>query len=241
MQTEKLVFIIISVLTVVIFGGIFASSFKNDKVANTSGTDVVGSDPHTIGSTNPKLTIVEFSDFECPFCAQASPVLDGLVNKYKDLALVYRHFPLSIHAGSIPSARASEAAAMQGKFWEYHDELFANQPNFTVSDLEKYAADIGLDVEKFKADFASPEVANKVNEDAKLASTLQLTGTPSFFVVYDGKTEKLNINSFSDVESKIIEILGSVDTATTDNTSQDANSAPISAAIADLVNNQMRP
>jgi hypothetical protein len=97
---------------------------------------------------------------------------------------------------------------MQGKFWEYHDELFKNQPNFSDEDLAKYAENIGLDVEKFKSDYASQTTAEKVQEDNDMANALRLNSTPSFYVVYDGKSERVNITSATSLDEKVKSILG---------------------------------
>lgn len=155
------------------------------------------------------MVLVEFSDYECPFCAQYPPILNGLSEKYPEqLSIVFRHFPLPGHTGSIPAARASEAANMQGKFWEYNEEAYLNQPNYSEDELMGYAENLGLDLEKFKSDFESSEVAQNVSEDYKTAMELNLNGTPTFFVIYDGKVEKINLTSLGDVENKVDEILG---------------------------------
>lgn len=196
MDSDKLVFAIIGGITVVVLAIILLTSFRSTSSVETES--VLGNAPiyKGVNPTEAKLVFVEFSDFECPFCAQYPPLLNEVVRLYPDqVAVVYRHFPLPSHSRAIPTARAAEAANLQGKFWEYHDELFANQGNFTDEDLESYAQIVGLDVEKFKQDYTSEEVAKLVSEDADFSRKLNLRGTPSFYLVYDGKTEPLNITN----------------------------------------------
>ncbi len=209
MDTDKLVFGIIGGITLLITIVIIATSFSTSSTSDLRAQDLIGNNPHRKGPENARLTIVEFSDFECPYCAQYSQILGVLTSEYpNDLAVVYRHFPLPTHAGSVSAARASEAAANQGKFWEYHDELFANQPNFAQSDLEQYAQIVGLNTDQFKIDYASSDVINRVQEDADYGRVLNIRGTPTFYAIYDGKVETVNLQQYSDLETKIRSILG---------------------------------
>ncbi len=208
MHTDKLIFAVIAGITVLITAFIFLTSLTGKTVSQPS--DVVGLEPHIKGNPEAELTIVEFSDFECPFCAQYSPELSSIVKNYSGrVNVVYRHFPLvGTHVYAIPTARASEAAAMQGKFWEYHDKLFLNQGEFENDDLVSYAEQIGLDIDKFQTDLSSTEVAKKVQEDFDIAKQLNLSGTPTFFIVYNGETEKVILQNYDDLENRVAEILG---------------------------------
>ena len=135
------------------------------------------------GGKAPKLTLVEFSDFQCPYCSRAKDTLDELLKLYQDnFAIVYKHFPLPFHEQAMPAAIAAVAAGQQGKFWEMHDKLFANQEKLDEASLAKYAQEIGLDVPKFKAALASPETRAVVEADVKQAKQFGVEGTPSFFV-----------------------------------------------------------
>ena len=136
------------------------------------------------GNANSKVKIVEFSDFQCPFCGAVEPTLAGLIKKYgNDVAVYYRHFPLtSIHPSAQKAAEASECAAEQGKFKEYHGVLFKNQQALDLASLKKYAGDIGLDAAKFSQCFDSAKFAGKVNSDASLGSGVGVNGTPAFFI-----------------------------------------------------------
>src|ERR1019366_7097448 len=111
--------------------------------------------------------------FECPFCQKIAPELDELWEKRKDkVRFVYKYMPLPMHPHGEISARAAIAAQMQGKFWEMHRLLFANGLHLEQSDLEKYAASIGLDVERFRADMQSPGAKARIDADHKLGDDL---------------------------------------------------------------------
>jgi protein-disulfide isomerase len=136
------------------------------------------------GPADAAVTLIEFSDYQCPFCKRAEPTVLELLKKYPtQVRLVYRHMPLD---GLHPRARAAAIAAVcadqQGKFWEYHDVLFANQQALGDADLEKYATDLGLDAGKFKTCRQDPASETRVNTDALAARAAGLTGTPAFFV-----------------------------------------------------------
>jgi len=136
------------------------------------------------GPADAPVTMIEFSDYQCPFCKRAEPTVVALMQKYPtQLRLVYRHMPLDgLHPRARAAAIAAVCAEQQGKFWEYHDLLFANQQALADADLEKYAADLGLDAAKFKTCRQDPASENRVNVDATAARAAGLTGTPAFFV-----------------------------------------------------------
>ncbi len=157
-----------------------------------------------LGNPEASIVVEEFSDFQCPACRSAAPVVKGIVNKYKDqIKFVYRHFPLlSIHPRAYDAALASECANDQGKFWEYHDILFANQPNFKKDQLVGYARDLGLDVNEFSACLQSRARKEIVDADLGKAKELGLNSTPTFFV--NGKAVR---NWSTGLEAAIIEEL----------------------------------
>jgi protein-disulfide isomerase len=133
------------------------------------------------GAESPKLVIYEYSDFECPFCGQAQPTMEQVLRAYPgDVRLEFRHNPLAMHPRAMPSAIAGVCAEGQGKFWQMHDLMFANQQALEDADLGKYAADTGLDMDKFNACIASPEAAAKVRADMAEAVDAGVTATPSF-------------------------------------------------------------
>ncbi|NRA02671.1 MAG: DsbA family protein [Myxococcales bacterium] len=150
----------------------------------------VGSAPIK-GNPNAAVTIVEFSDFQCPFCAKSLPLLNQLVAKYPDqVRLVYKHFPLSFHQQARPAAIASLAAQEQGRFWEYHDVLFANMAKLNTADWEGFAKEAGLDVGRFKQDLAAKqaEYDRRVTADFNDGQKAAVSGTPTVYI--NGKKVK---------------------------------------------------
>ncbi|SEM70368.1 Protein-disulfide isomerase [Stigmatella aurantiaca] len=143
----------------------------------------VPNDSPSFGPKDAKVTIVEWSDFECPFCSRVTPTLSKIKETYgKDVRVVFRHQPLPFHANAKLAAEASMAANEQGKFWEYHDKLFANQKALDRASLEKYAQELKLDVSKFKAALDSGKFRAKVEADATAGSAVGANGTPTFFI-----------------------------------------------------------
>ena len=143
---------------------------------NTEGSPVKG-------SSDAKLAIVEFSDFQCPFCSRVTPTLKQIEREYGDqVRIVFKHLPLRIHPKAPAAHAAAEAAHKQGKFWEMHDLIFADQRSMSPEKYEEYAAQLGLDMEKFKSDVASAKVKARIDADTAEASRLGVTGTPAFFV-----------------------------------------------------------
>ena len=131
-----------------------------------------------------KVTIVEFSDFQCPFCSQAAALVPDVLKQYPDnVNFVYKQFPLtSIHPFALGAAKAALAAQRQGKFWEMHDILFANQRELGQDKLKEYAQKIGLDVDKWEKDMNSPEVQQQIDQEQQQARAADVQGTPTFFV-----------------------------------------------------------
>jgi protein-disulfide isomerase len=135
------------------------------------------------GAPMAPITVVEFSDFECPHCARAHPVLERLVREHDgDVRVVYKNYPLDGHTYAREAARASVAAQRQGKFWEMHDLLFANQLHLAKADIERYAQQIGLDMARFRADLEDPATEARVAADRALGTELGIQGTPTLFV-----------------------------------------------------------
>lgn len=135
------------------------------------------------GPANAKVTIIEFSDFQCPYCRRGRDTMDEVLKAYpKDVKVVFKHFPLSFHKEAEPAARASWAAQQQGKFWEYHDVLFNNQDKLGTDFYLKTARDLKLDESKFKKDMESEAAAKQVKEDNEAGAKNGIQGTPGFFV-----------------------------------------------------------
>lgn len=138
---------------------------------------------HVRGTMDAPLTIVEYLDFECPFCARATGMWRDVQEHFGDrVRYVARHMPLDDHPHSRQAAVAAEAASRQGRFWEMHDLLFAHQARLEVEDLRGYAADLDLDLARFDADCADPEVWAAVEQQEQSALASGVRGTPTFFV-----------------------------------------------------------
>jgi protein-disulfide isomerase len=137
----------------------------------------------SVGPKNAPIQIVEFSDFQCPFCSKVVPTVKQIEEKYQGkVHLTFRNFPLPFHNNAGPAAEAAMAAHMQGKFWEMHDKLFGNQQSLDRASFEKFAGEIGLNVDKFKSDLDSGKAKALVQADMDYAKTLGGMGTPTFFI-----------------------------------------------------------
>ncbi|WGV27018.1 DsbA family protein [Halotia branconii] len=170
----------------------FLQNFKTNSQA------VIGNSP-VAGSPQAKTVLVEFSDFQCPYCAEAHKTLKQLLATHQnDLKLVYKHFPLPIHAEAMPAAQAAWAANQQSKFWEYQDALFTNQKQLGEVLYLDIAKKLNLDLEKFKSDRLIANAA--IDQDIQLAQKLGIAGTP-FFVMnspnFSGAVQ------LSDIEGKL--------------------------------------
>jgi protein-disulfide isomerase len=138
---------------------------------------------HVRGPEEAPVTVVEYGDFECPYCGQAEPSVRELLRDFGDVRYVWRHLPLTdVHPHAQLAAEAAEAAAAQGAFWEMHDLLLDHQDALTVRDLIGYAASLGLDVDRFRAYLRSHSGADHVAEDVDSADLSSVSGTPTFFV-----------------------------------------------------------
>ncbi|MFY0523516.1 DsbA family protein [Archangium gephyra] len=137
----------------------------------------------TKGNADALVTLVEFSDYQCPFCSRADATVKQLQKDYgSKLRVVMKQNPLSFHSRAKAAALAAMAAGEQGKYWEYHDKLFANMKALEDADLEKYAGELGLNVSRWKADLAKPEFSAIIDRDQALAGKLGANGTPAFFI-----------------------------------------------------------
>jgi protein-disulfide isomerase len=136
------------------------------------------------GRRDAPVTIVEFSDFQCPWCKTYQALMNQVLQLYpKDVKLVYKEFPLAeIHANAVGAAKAALAAARQGKFWEMHDMMYQNQDELGMNELKQYAQNVGLDVLQWQKDFSSPEVQQQLTREADEGRAAGVDSTPSFFV-----------------------------------------------------------
>jgi len=161
-------------------------------LTNAQQKQIVGINAPSFGPTNAKVTVVEFADFQCPFSAKAAMVMKDLKDKYgTKVRFVFRQFPLEFHSNARKAAEAALAAHAQGKFWDYHDKLFAwgpsspdgaQNPDLTEESLEKYATQVGLDLDRFKKALDSKVLAQQVDTEIKLANSIGVRGTPTVYV-----------------------------------------------------------
>jgi protein-disulfide isomerase len=155
----------------------------NQPLSAEVAASIANSKGPAFGPANAKVTVVEFSDFQCPYCSKAATVVDQVKEKYSDrVRFVFRQFPLPMHENARGAAEAALAANAQGKFWEFHDKLFQNQAQLTRSGLEGFAKDAGLNVAEFKKALDAKTYAADVDSDVKLGESVAVQGTPTMFV-----------------------------------------------------------
>lgn len=195
-----------------------ASVYYSSQIAKKANEGVVV-DTHIKGNPDAAVTLVEYSDFECPACAQFYPYIKDIVEEHgEELRFEYRHFPLiNMHPKAVPAARAAEAAGQQGKFFEMHDKLFEDQAAWTKSSnasafFNQYAEDLGLDVDKFKLHMNSSIINDAIDDSFNDARERGYTGTPTILL----NDKVMNITTFEAFEA---EILAAIEVARTSNTS----------------------
>lgn len=204
----KLVIWVVVATILLIGGAVWGLSFLG---SNTEGPDlkeqevVVRDEGYNAkGTDQPKVTLVEFSDFECPACKATASVLDQLADKYGDnLRFVYQHYPLPQHSYSRLAAQAAESAGTQGKFWEMHDALFASQDSLSKERILEIADQIGLDVDAFKKDISGNNHKEDILRDMAEANRLGITGTPTIYinnVLYTGSRDLDTMSNVIEIE-----------------------------------------
>jgi protein-disulfide isomerase len=154
------------------------------EVVQDLGREVLIGDSPTLGNPDASVVLLEFSDFQCPYCARAKEQISTFtVAHQEEVLLVFKHLPLTnIHPEALPAAQAAWAAGQQGKFWEFHDALFAQQESLGEDLYLKTAQTLGLNLEQFNRDRTSEMAQAAIAKDLALASELQLTGTPTFIM-----------------------------------------------------------
>jgi protein-disulfide isomerase len=148
------------------------------------------------GAPMAKVSIVEFSDFECPHCGAAHPLLSRALDEFSGrVNLAFKHFPLDSHKNAAPAARAAVAAQAQGKFWEVADALFEHQRDLSAEKIRELAKGAGLDMAKFDADLSAPATQARVEADKKDGTAIGIQGTPTLFI--NGRAYKEGLQSLS--------------------------------------------
>ncbi len=160
---------------------------------------------HVRGNPNAGIVLVEYADFECPYCGMAYPYVKRVGQRFHEvLAEIFRPFPLTqIHPHAMDAAKAAEAAGLQGKFWEMHDVLFENQRRLDDSALLEYAKAIGLDTERFTRDFTGPEVIDRIERSVQRGLEEGVRGTPAFFL----NGTPLELENFQDLEPAVARVV----------------------------------
>lgn len=186
---ENLIAVAIAVIVVVIVLGLIFGWFKGLFPKEEEQPDVrvpvsIDDDP-MLGDFEAPVTIIEFSDFECEYCAWFANEVEPQLQSYFDsgeVCFVFRDFPLLSHPKAGQVAKAAGCAAEQDRFWEYHDLLYANMEAHEISDLRSYAEELGLDMELYDSCFASDHRYDEIEEDIREGEAAGVTGTPTFFI-----------------------------------------------------------
>jgi protein-disulfide isomerase len=151
-----------------------------------------------------RATVVEFADFECPYCVQIHGELKEMIAKHEDVAFVFKHLPLNdIHPQALPSATAAWAAGQQGKFWEFHHALFERKGELNEQLYQQLARKLKLNLNQFNRDRKSGAAVQAIASDMQLANRLEVKGTPFFLVVTPEKTEVVTGANVAKIESKL--------------------------------------
>ncbi len=196
-------------LTAMVWGlAELASTPSQNSSTDTLKEAVSPATDHIEGNPNAKVVLVEYSDFQCPACEKFYSIVKNIKSKYgEQLAIVYRSFPLPQHDKGTLAARAGEAAAIEGKFWEMHDKLFDGQEIWTgkseaeaIQTFTDYAIQIGIDKVKFSANFNSPAIIARIQRDITSGVSSNVDATPTFFL---NGTKLTNIVSYADLESDV--------------------------------------
>lgn len=195
-ESKLLLGIVAATLTILV-AGIF---FFSKPVPTLSRSELLPQDTVTKGNKDAQVYLIEFSDFQCPACKSFKPVVDSLVEKYKDkMVFGYRHFPLDQHNFAVKAALASEAANNQGKFWEMYSLLFDSQENLSEGIFPELADKLKLDKEKFTKDTNDSLLKEKIERDRSFGVKIGVDATPTFFL--NGK--KLTLYSQNDLEKAV--------------------------------------
>lgn len=187
--------ILIAIAAVVLIGGVLLAIYANPRPQEAGKPvdekSLVRDTSHMTGKVGAKVTVVEFGDYQCPGCGAAYPIMKEVLKQYgsnENFNFVFRNFPLeSIHPNARVGAEAAEAAAAQGKFWEMHDMLYEKQSDWTTSDdpvskFVTYASAIGADPDKLKQSVSQHLSTDVIDSDLKDGNSVQVQGTPTFFI-----------------------------------------------------------
>lgn len=182
-------FLIIMAVLIAVFIGVVIYTKNNDDSGTDTGSNSTEGSNYVVGTGTDGVTLVEFADFQCPACRSYYPVTTQIKEKYGDrIKFQFRHFPLvQIHKNAMVAHRAAEAAGRQDKFWEMHNLLYERQQAWEGSNnptaiMEDYASELGLNIDKFKTDFASESVNDTISADIKAGQAIGANSTPTFVI-----------------------------------------------------------
>lgn len=204
---------VIAGLMLMVIGIVWVAAPPSSDVAGRPDPSLIeiSQDEWIKGNPNAPVTLVEYSDFQCPTCGTYFPILKELSGEFGDrLRIVYRHYPLDFHAHSTLAAQATEAAGKQGQFWRMHDLIFSQQKDWSErvgsarSVFVGYAQEIGLDMARFEADLDSAEVKQAVEADRRSGDRLGVEGTPTFFLNGVKIQNPRGYNPFKNLIEKVI-------------------------------------
>lgn len=202
-DTKVIIGVVIATVIIIIGGGLYAQNKSGSGPATgqtVSTDDLVRADDPFIGPEDAKVTVVEFGDFQCPSCGAFFPILKQTEAAYADQSVkfVFRQFPLTtVHEFAQTAAEASVEAQVQGKFWEFHDVVFENQPNVERASLEKYAEEIGLDMNSFRKALDERTHKDVVAQDVTDGRAVNVRGTPTIFINGAQYTGQYSVASLS--------------------------------------------
>jgi protein-disulfide isomerase len=186
---DKRFWAVVAAILLIFVGIVVVNNRNKSDSSSNSGNGSASATNHAKGDNAKNVTLVEYGDFQCPVCGLYEPTVQEVYKKYQnDIKFQFRHFPLQqIHANAFAASRAAEAAGLQNKFWEMHDQLYVNQNAWSsasdpVSTFTQYAKSLGIDTNQFKTDFNSKKVNDAVNADINAGNKLKVTGTPTFFL-----------------------------------------------------------
>lgn len=193
---DKRFWAVVTAILLIFVGIVVVNNRSKSDPSSGSGNGTASATNHAKGSNAKNVTLVEYGDFQCPVCSMYEPTVQEVYKKYQnDIKFQFRHFPLQqIHANAFAASRAAEAAGLQNKFWEMHDQLYLNQNAWSsvsdpVSTFTQYAKNLGINTDQFKTDFNSKKVNDAVNADIAAGNKLKVSGTPTFYL--NGKSLEL--------------------------------------------------
>lgn len=199
-------FLAIIAAVIIVFAGFFFITGHKSGGSKSGSSSAAKATNHIEGQGKSGVKLIEYGDYECPYCGEAYPVVKQVVGQFADqIYFQFRNFPLiNIHQNAFAGARAAEAAAAQGKFWQMHDALYTNQNQWSTASspttyFNQYAKQLGLNVTQFQEDYASTKVNDAINADMAAGNALKVNATPTFFL--DGKQIGLTPSDASSVSA----------------------------------------